>query len=448
MSYSKNVAINVVSQAMITATTFLTTIFTTRILADVGRGEWALYTNFISLAVLFFGFSLTTGLVYQLSSRNLEPYKAVKIGLVYSVGVATLFGVCIFGLFSLDLASLLVSRSNQTSEVLVVCILNFFLTTVIAIFASIFNGLKKIMLVNMVAFTFSFAGLVFFVIFYFSGHSNVLENAFLFVIKAQVVVQILQFCTMAFFLLRQTRFRDPLLDAKISKDEIKMLFGYSTLIYLTNLVSFFTYKLDFWFVDHYVGKAGLGVYSIAVMLVQLVWLLPNAIALINLTEVSHDPVRGVKKTVESFKLAGILSILIAATFWVVCKLLIPSIYGSQFSEVPNYMLFLFIGAIPFAPISIISAYFAGINRYVPNLVICLIGVMVCVLLDILLIPKYGILGACIASSVSYLVIAVLLVRYFSKISRASYREIFFLDRHFILAIYQKAAAAVVRYRHI
>lgn len=447
MSYSKNVAINVVSQISITATTFLTTIFTTRMLTDVGRGEWALYSNFISLAVLFFGLSLTTGLIYQIASKNLSLANAIKVGILYPVAATIIFAAAVSAMFSMELGHLVVSHENQTSEVLVTCVAAFLLTTEITILTSILNGIKKVFVVNVVTVVTALCGLTFFAAVYFSGYATTGLNAFLFVIRAQVAFQIVQCVILLVILLRENRLREELFwGHNLSLVHLRSLFGYSLLIYAANLVMFFTYKLDFWFVTYYVGKAGLGVYSLAVMLSQLVWLLPNAISLINLTEVSENPNAGIEKTLYSFKIAGILSVLVAASFWIFCAIMVPIIYGTVFSDVPGYMIILFIGVIPFAPLSIISSYLAGINKYVGNLMICLVGVVTCVSLDIWLIPIYGITGACVASACSYLVISILLIYYFSRVGQVSLKEILILDRRFFEMARSKIVFLVSRGR--
>ena len=106
------------------------------------------------------------------------------------------------------------------------------------------------------------------------------------------------------------------------------------------------------------------------------------------------------------------------------------------------MFVLFIGVVLFAPLSIISAYLAGINKYVYNLVVSLIGVVVCILLDIFLIPRYGIMGACMAFAGSYLVISVLLIYYFSKIGQVSLKELFYFDKDFIVSTRGKIGSII------
>ena len=72
-----------------------------------------------------------------------------------------------------------------------------------------------------------------------------------------------------------------------------------------------------------------------------------------------------------------------------------------FQEVPSIIALLLLGIIPLSGALALSAYFAGIHKIHINLYGSCIGLMVSLLLNILLIPTYGIRGAAISSILSY-----------------------------------------------
>jgi len=113
MSYSKNIKLNIVFQYSNTLLNFLVSIFLTRILSDSGRGEYALYSNFIALSVLFFSFSITSGLINKISSKQLSINSAFRISIIYFFIAVVFFSIILFFLDGLGNENILVAEKNQ-----------------------------------------------------------------------------------------------------------------------------------------------------------------------------------------------------------------------------------------------------------------------------------------------------------------------------------------------
>jgi Na+-driven multidrug efflux pump len=92
--------------------------------------------------------------------------------------------------------------------------------------------------------------------------------------------------------------------------------------------------------------------------------------------------------------AGILGYLLSI-------FIVPSLYGKDFSSVSSIILILLFGIVPIASALAISAFFAGIQKIKVNLYGSIIGLIVCLIFDVLLLPNYGIKGAAWATVFSY-----------------------------------------------
>jgi O-antigen/teichoic acid export membrane protein len=425
-SYRKNLISSLSTQYLNTFLTFINSIFLARILSDYGRGEYALYLNAINLFILIFSFSLPTGVIYFISSKVIGVKNILYITIAYFILMTLVLMVSLNVLNEVGLGNFILSEKYQTLFIYLICIVFFFFTSINSIISAIFNGIKKIYIYNKILISFSFITMIAFFFIYFSGY-QINKSYFITIILVQAIVQCIQFI-FAMFALSKQKNELPVIDTSIKKDYGK-IFKFSVLVYLTNVVTFFAYKMDFWIVDHYLGKAQLGVYSVAVSLAQLIWLMPNAVAYVNLSEISSEnqEEKANALTVNSFKIALYVSFLGAILFTICSFFVVPILYGNDFGKVPHYIVLLMFGVVPFAPITIISSYLAGRNLYKHNFIGSLIGVIICGVMDFALIPLYGIVGACIASSISYFAMCIYITLYFKNYTKMQFRDLLWIE---------------------
>ena len=102
---------------------------------------------------------------------------------------------------------------------------------------------------------------------------------------------------------------------------------------------------------------------------------------------------------------------------------IPLVYGEPFRPSVAALIWILPGIVIFSVANVLAAYIAGIGKPRLNLLVSSISLVVTIALDLALIPKFNIVGAAIASSVSYTLSAVLLIAFFSRETGASLREI-------------------------
>lgn len=174
---------------------------------------------------------------------------------------------------------------------------------------------------------------------------------------------------------------------------------------LANLVQFLNYKMDLWFIRYFTeNPAELGVYVLAVSLTQLLWLFPGAVHQVLFTHLSGSSTLAEKISRTEKSSAWLLVYGLAAGLvgYLLAPFLVQLLFGAEFRQVPALIGILLLGAIPICGALALSAFFAGIHKVKLNLSGSLVGLGVCLLGDILLIPRYGITGAAWATVSSYL----------------------------------------------
>jgi O-antigen/teichoic acid export membrane protein len=99
------------------------------------------------------------------------------------------------------------------------------------------------------------------------------------------------------------------------------------------------------------------------------------------------------------------------------------LYGEPFRPSIAALLWLLPGVVLFTIANVLAAYIAGIGKPHLNLWVSGISLVITIALDLILIPKLNIVGASIASTVSYSVSAVMLIMFFVRETGVSLRQV-------------------------
>jgi O-antigen/teichoic acid export membrane protein len=209
-------------------------------------------------------------------------------------------------------------------------------------------------------------------------------------------------CSLVIFAALRRRYASLFVSSDKRRVHLPSLFRYSGLAFLSNLVFWGVYRMDFWWVAIYCPSSELGNYIQASKLAQLFIYLPQVIAMVIFPDVVQDMSTGSRGTIR--RLMGYTMILYTVGVGVV--LLAGSrglvwLLGPTFDQVYPAFLRLIPGVYALGPLTILAAYFAGRNRVKVNLYGGLAALVVMLLGDLVFIPHYHIMGAALVSSASY-----------------------------------------------
>ena len=185
-------------------------------------------------------------------------------------------------------------------------------------------------------------------------------------------------------------------------------FRYSIRAHIANVAQFVNYSADLFFVSYFVGLSGVAFYALAVNIAQLVWLISWAAATVVFPHVAAHETGADEAAARSAQAARITaggSIGAALVLGIAANLVIRIIFGAQFEPAVSAVYWLLPGIVALAVGRVVASYFAGIGRPDINATLSILGLIVTLPLDLLFIPTFGINGAAIASSVSYIATA-------------------------------------------
>ena len=377
-----------------------------------GQGELALYTNFILLSSLLLGAGLPAGIVHFIAARKIEQKQVLSILLtVLLIGFALLL-LALSILQQTALLSTFIPTLFHHNSVwfwlmllhLLLVLLNIFLSSILQ--AEALFGKASYILISGSITLLALYALRYFAI---TGiHIPPLNWILLALISSQLI--------QLFFFLRQVYTTNPdyLHLEQIQIGAIRPLIQFAFLAFMTNLIQFLSYKMDIWFVNYFHGKQLTGIYALGVSLAQMLWLLPSAIQSVLYAFISTHTDRQliIQRTIKTTRQIAVYAISAGITGYLLSIYLVPILFGEEFRESVQCIGLLFIGVVPFCLSMAVSGYFAGTGRVRINLYSAILGFIVCMAADLLLIPSYGILGAAIASSISYIsTVTFLLVKF-------------------------------------
>ena len=195
---------------------------------------------------------------------------------------------------------------------------------------------------------------------------------------------------------------------------------------VANMAAFLNYKADQLLVMHYVGKTGLGVYSVAVNFAEKLWFVTNFIPRIVLPATAESSDGDKEKVGRFVAKLGRVTLLCLCIVGVGLGLLSESLFlllfGVEYQGSAIVLVYLLPGIVAFGYSRILANFIAGVGRPGLNAMRSIAALVVNIVLNILWLPEYGVKGAALATSVSYSLSAIACWVFFTKLSGVSLRD--------------------------
>jgi O-antigen/teichoic acid export membrane protein len=199
---------------------------------------------------------------------------------------------------------------------------------------------------------------------------------------------------------------------------------YALRFYPTSLAGFFSYRADVYLIAFLISgpSAPLGYYSMSVGLAEMVYLFERAVSYIFFPHVAGSTREDADRQVA---LVSRVTLLGAGMF---ALLLIPAATVMIWTVLPAFdpsippLLVLLPGVVAMCASNVVGGFVAGIGRPGINSAVTLIAFVVNIGANLVLIPLLGILGASLASLISYSLSSLLLTVAPARLSSTSVAE--------------------------
>lgn len=391
--FSQKVAGIFATRLLLVAVGLLTSVVISRILGPEGRGMYAVAFTFTALGIQFGCLGLSSSIIYFASRDPSTVPKLLGNTLMVCFGlggIGVLLAWIIFFYFP--------HLSPVHGPLLVIALLGIPFGLAYLLFQSVFLGIQQVGVYNKITLgnrllMLAMIGLLIYL------HVVVVETVF----AVSVVATVLGF-GWTYYRLRNDVKAPPQLSVSL----FKKTFDYGLRAYLSGFFAFLVLRVDLLMVKHMLGISQTGYYSVAGTMADILYLFPAAVASIlypKLSAMSSDKekVKITKRiaalTISIMTASAIVAIMLAAP-------LLRVIFGEKFMPALPAFHVLAIAIIFFGVNNIFSIGLASMNFPWFAVYIWLIAAILNIGLNLFLIPWKGILGASIASLISYFFLMV------------------------------------------
>ncbi len=230
----------------------------------------------------------------------------------------------------------------------------------------------------------------------------------------------------SFYFLRQSF--GLLLPKKYSIQYLKEGFTFGLKGHLSNILSFINYRVDMFLIAYFIDDVAVGIYSIAVLLVERVWLVSQSVSTVLFARVANlntdlEKNRFTSLAARNTFFITFLGGLFLAIFshWIIVIL-----FGDEYVNSIIPFLFMIPGVVIFSLGKVLANDFTGRGYPEINTYIAFVVALTNFGLNIWLIPAYGIKGAALATSSSYILDTCIKSVVFSIKNKVSILDIFLI----------------------
>lgn len=209
---------------------------------------------------------------------------------------------------------------------------------------------------------------------------------------------------------------------KIIKDMLSLGIVYAISLLIINL----NYKIDVILLDKFSSPFETGIYSKGSNIIQYLWNIPMILSTIVFARsaTAKDGKKFSLKVAQLLRLSLIIIGIGAFVMAVFAEVIIIGMYGIAFEKSVDVLRILGPGIVLLTLFKVTNMDLAGKGKPWVAMKAMIPSLLVNVILNITLIPKYGSIGSSWASTISYSVASILFILFYSRESGLSIGQIF------------------------
>jgi O-antigen/teichoic acid export membrane protein len=435
MSFFRNAAGLLVTSAASIPIAFVTTVVLARYLTVEDRGLYSVAMTYVGFALILGQLGWPPASIYRLRRLRSDPSQVVAVGVVAILASAAVI-VVVSLLFEPVISARFLDNAPPRLFFIAVAIVPFQLVRVLL--GSVAQGIDRFRYQNYAHMT-AIVGVL-------ALTSYVLivdEGEVMAALSAALIVQVVVMLGLLAAVLRQTG-----ISFRIERESLRDGFRFGIRAWVYGLGGQVHERVDIFMISALLGDPEqVAYYAIAAGVVELLKRIPTALGGAAFPEMAGLPERDAAEfacRVSRQSVAGVSAAVpvLAAAAW----FLVPSVYGEpyRFSVVP--VLILLPAMALHTLFRIMAYYFAALDRQRINIQTQFTAIALNLVLNFLLIPHFGILGAAAASLCSYALEAILIVLAFVRSSGHRVSEVVLFGRQDLVPYRRRIGALMSRLR--
>jgi O-antigen/teichoic acid export membrane protein len=425
MSLKRGIFFTLLTQAPTLILFFAASTFMTRILGDEGRGAYTLLNNLVILLSVLLWLNLGAGLTYFTSRSGKAEHDVIGTAATMLLLVLIVLPVILFAIRgSASLNRIFWPGSAEHWGYYGFVVASVFLSILQSTVTAILLGLKQFRILNIMAVSNAVLSASGFLLLFLFIQDRGTVSTLPWVLGAQFAILLL--LTLGWCVVYSLYVR--IIPRPIMQwEKLKPILFFSGVGYLSIVLNLINYRFDVWVVDKYNGTAALGLYAVAVGLGQLLFNVSEPFSRVvqpflygQKREEMMDRYRMIARV--NFTVTAALALFIG----IVAPIVVPLLFGATFAGSVAALRLLLPGIVFSSATKFLAGLVVQRGYQKFNLYATMVGAIITIVLDLLLIPIWGILGAAIASTLSYLAILIVVLTTIENKIGLSTRDLFFI----------------------
>lgn len=428
MKFIKSAIVTFASNIAVLLLSFAITIITSRVLGTYGRGVIGVSNNINSFATIILGFGMVSSNVFFVGKdrKNIKEILGVNL-------VVTLFAIVVAVVLYIvnQFYAINILFKGLDNNTLIIVLITIPITNLKSAFINLLLGMQEIGKFNKLNIIDRFLTFLLLVVFIFTTKSVY------WVVVSNMLASLLTLIIVSAILF--IKYKNKIaFSINLFWDMMK----YGIKAQIGNAIQILNYRLDVFVIQYFLTISDVGIYSNAVVLAETMLKVSTSIATVvfPMTTNSKDKL-GIKDFINKVTRVTFTIILIGSVILgAISKPLITLLFKKDFSSGSEALVLLIPGIAIFSISNILANYLAGIGKIENNIVASTAGCIITIVLDLILIPKMGINGASIATSISYIVSTLVTIYYYIRITKSSLKELFIINKDDIKDIKNRVMA--------
>lgn len=220
------------------------------------------------------------------------------------------------------------------------------------------------------------------------------------------------------------------IDLNLSSSYMKRTITYGIQAHVANILGFLNYRVDMFLVNWFLGPAVVGLYAAGVGLVEKLWMVSQAASTVLLPQVAAETEEERRKEFTPLVARTVLwtTTIGAVVLAIFSRWIVILLYSKAFLPAVGALQALLIGAVALSAGRVLANDIAGRGYPGWNIYTGFVAVIINIALNFLWIPRYGIVGAAWASTVSYTLSFFCIVFLYCRLSGNGWTAVIFPQR--------------------
>jgi len=404
--FTKNALITFATRALTVAFGVVISIIIARVLGPEGKGIYSLALLLPGLLVTFANLGINQATVFYVAKKSYPAKEILGNNILLTVLISALAisaGLIIIFFFSSRLFP------GVGRDYLLLALGLIPLTLFFDFISHILIGLQKLNKYNAISFLQS-------LLFLFLV--GVLLLGLRFGIMAAILAQVIAFLLASIALFFLTEKESSGISLQPGQAYLRDASFYGIKAYLGNIITFLHYRASLFLINIFLNPSAVGYFSVAVGIAEGMWLISRSAGTVLFPKIASetDPDSLKRFTPLVCRNVLLVALIVAVLLIVFSRWLVILLYSEAFFESIQPLRILLLGALAVCGHAVLSNDLMARGK--PLLVSYISGIplILNVVLNIFWIPMWGIAGAAWATTVSYLLMFIITVLVYRKLS--------------------------------